>query len=194
MGLVDVHDGHTFSGHTGIQHQERISDIFWISEAQSCSCPCSTTLNMRNQTMKKCWEHAKEVTEYAKPFQLRHSCFCGVGHKKQCGTVRALTNQPKKGSHIHAAVCAWFDQNNEARHRQVPELSETDLTNLTHRKDLTASGDRTQVSQDAGFLAEVGRRPILCDQNLKGRKIYTCLERARTSSRQSRFQSGVCSV
>ena len=37
-----------------------------------------------------------------------------------------------------AAVCAWFDQNNqhkEACHRELPELSEADLTKLTHRKD-----------------------------------------------------------
>ena len=39
-------------------------------------------------------------------------------------------------------VCVWFDQynrNKEAFHREEPELSTDDLTNLTHRKDLTAS-------------------------------------------------------
>ena len=65
-------------------------------------------------------------------------------------------------------LCVRTHQNKEARHRDVPELSEADLMNLTHRKDLTASGDRmrdskrsnattAQVSQVAGFSAEVGK-------------------------------------
>ena len=68
---------------------------------------------------------------------------------------------------IYVAVCVWFDQDREARHREVPELSGADLVNLTHRKDLSASGDRkrdskhsktiAQVSQEAGFSAEVGK-------------------------------------
>ena len=58
------------------------------------------------------------------------------------------------------------NQNKEAWLREVPELSEADLENVTHRKDLTASGDRVQdsrdnktiahVSQEAGFSAQVG--------------------------------------
>ena len=66
-------------------------------------------------------------------------------------------------------MCVWFDkkrQNKEARHREVTELSEADLTNLTHGEDITASGGRmrdrkdsntkAQVSQDSGFPAVVG--------------------------------------
>ena len=72
--------------------------------------------------------------------------------------------------HLRRSVCVWFDQNNENReagHREVPELAEVDLANVTHRKDVTASGDRmlvsrgtqcfAQVSQDAGDSAEGGK-------------------------------------
>ena len=61
--------------------------------------------------------------------------------------------------------CIRNNQNKEALHREVPEPSEDDLTNLIHRKDSTASGDRLrdskdsktipQVSQDTGFSTEV---------------------------------------
>ena len=66
-------------------------------------------------------------------------------------------------------VCVCFDQynqNKEARHREGLEHSTDDLTNLTHRKILTASGDLmrdsansktiAQVSQEARFSAQVG--------------------------------------
>ena len=64
----------------------------------------------------------------------------------QTKTIIVRTNLACNQLCIYAAVCAWFDQNNvynkEGRHRGVPELSDADLTNLTHRKDLIALGDR----------------------------------------------------
>ena len=45
-------------------------------------------------------------------------------------------------THLRRSACVWLDQNNqnkEALHREVPELSEADLTNLTLCEDLRAS-------------------------------------------------------
>ena len=78
---------------------------------------------------------------------------------------------------IYAAACVLVlidkSEVHEAGHREGPELSTEDFTNLTHRQDLTASGDRMRdsedsitiadVSQEAGFSAEVGKKPILCE-------------------------------
>ena len=72
---------------------------------------------------------------------------------------------------IYAAVCDWFDRNNRnqaAHRRECREHSKEDLTNLAHRKYVTASGNRmrdneenlktiAQVSQGAGFSAKVGK-------------------------------------
>ena len=70
---------------------------------------------------------------------------------------------------ICAAVCAWclIRTMGKIRNREEPEVSEADLTMLTHRIHLTASGDRmrdsensktfAQVSQEAGFSAKVGK-------------------------------------
>ena len=74
---------------------------------------------------------------------------------------------------IYAAVCVLLDQNNqnkEALHRGVPELSEADPTNLTHRKDLPASGDRVRDSKDSSvtrcrFLGRSWQRQ---ERRLKG--------------------------
>ena len=55
-------------------------------------------------------------------------------------------------SSIYVAVCVWFDKHNrhkEARHREGPESSTDDFTNLTHRKDLTASGDPMRDNKDS---------------------------------------------
>ena len=68
-------------------------------------------------------------------------------------------------------MCDWFDRynrNEEPHRREGPELSTEDLTNLAHRKDPTATGDRmreneencktiAQVWQEAKFSAEVGQ-------------------------------------
>ena len=53
---------------------------------------------------------------------------------------------------IYIAVCMFglirAVKNKEARHREVPELSEADLTNVTHSKDSPlASGDRMRNSR-----------------------------------------------
>ena len=64
---------------------------------------------------------------------------------------------------IYVAVCAWYDQNNqnkEARHREVPELSEADLTNLTYRKVLTASGDRMRDSSEAKTMLKCHKMQV----------------------------------
>ena len=71
---------------------------------------------------------------------------------------------------MYAAVCVWFDQYNHNRgasHREGLKFSIEGVTNWTHRKDVTASGDRMRdsedsktialVSQEAGFSAEVGK-------------------------------------
>ena len=76
-----------------------------------------------------------------------------------------------------ATVCVWFDQYNqhkEARHHGGPDVSTDVVTNLTHREDLTASGDRlrdikdsttsVQVSPEAGFSADVGNVHFFGDQ------------------------------
>ena len=81
------------------------------------------------------------------------------------------------------------NQNKEARHRGGPELSTVDLTNMTHRKDLTTSGDRMRhsnesktialVSQEAGLSAEVGKGHFLVTRpslNNEGRWVLVCRE------------------
>ena len=110
---------------------------------------------------------------------------------------------------IYAAVFVLFDphnQNKEARHGKVPELSEADLTNLTHRKDVTASGDRirdhrepktiAQVSQDAGFTTELGKGFFFCDStsDKEQMELDTCLQRVHTTTRQSRYKIRMCYV
>ena len=98
---------------------------------------------------------------------------------------------------IYAAVRVRFDQNNQnkkALHRDVPELHEADLTNLTHRKDLncfretegeTAKNIKSivQVSQDAGFSVECGKGQYFGDQTLnqKRRAMDTGTQRVCTT-------------
>ena len=82
---VQVQLAHFFRPHRD-PNQERDSDFLGnrgISEAESYSCLCSMTLNITNQVMiKKILENAREVTEYAKHFQLSHWCFCGLGQER----------------------------------------------------------------------------------------------------------------
>ena len=71
---------------------------------------------------------------------------------------------------------------------KLPELSEADLTNSTHHKDPTSSGDRmrdskhsetiAQVPEDAGFPAEVGKGQYFVTQTLnqERRNMDTCLQ------------------
>ena len=102
------------------------------------------------------------------------------------------------------ALCVCFDQynvyNEEARHREVTDLSEADLANVTHRKDLTVSGDRMRdrkhsknhcsIVTRCRFRSRSWQMPILSDQTLiqKRRKMDTCLQRVHTTSQQSRFK------
>ena len=82
-------------------------------------------------------------------------------------------------------MCVWLDQKNkdkEVFHREVPELSEADLTNLTHRRETEARQQRhsktiAQVSQDADFSAEVGKGQhfVTRPSAKKTRNMDTCL-------------------
>ena len=65
--------------------------------------------------------------------------------------------------------------NKEPHHREGPELSESDLTNLTHSKNLSASGrPNARQQQHSKTIAQVTRcnflrswqRPILRDPTL----------------------------
>ena len=77
---------------------------------------------------------------------------------------------------ICAAVCVCLDQSNQnkgARHREVPELCEADLTNLTHRKDLTVFGDRMRDSKDHKTIAQVSKEAGFSAQGGKGQYFVT---------------------
>ena len=105
-------------------------------------------------------------------------------------------------------VCVWLDrhnQNKEARHREGPELSTDDLTNMTHRKDPTASGDRmrdnkdsktnAQVSQETVFSAEVGKDQCFVTRlSFKNERRWTLVCRERTPPRMNPNSDLVCSL
>ena len=109
---------------------------------------------------------------------------------------------------IYAAVCVWFDQNNEnkeAGHRQVPELSEVDLAILTYHKDGTTSGDRmlvsrgtqciAQVSQDAGDSAQGGKGQYCVTRpSIKSEGTWTLVWRDHTLPRSNPDSKFVCAL
>ena len=53
----------------------------------------------------------------------------------------------------------------ETLHREIPELLDAYLTNLTHRKDLTASGDRMRDSKDSNIVLKSHKMQV-SQQNL----------------------------
>ena len=61
----------------------------WISDAETYSCLCSTTLNIRNQAMSK---HVRNTQK-----KLLHMRGFVDLDKKECVAVRAQTNQPENG-------------------------------------------------------------------------------------------------
>ena len=68
-----------------------------VSEAESYTCACSTTFNIRNETMsKRVSKRKKKLPKKAKQFQFGHCVSVDV-NKKECGAVRARTNQPENG-------------------------------------------------------------------------------------------------
>ena len=95
-------------------------------------------------------------------------------------------------------------KNKDVRHREVPELSEADLTNVTHRKDRPlASGDRMrnsrhsntidQMSQDAGFSAEPGKSQYFVTRtSIKREGRWTLLCREHTLLRRKPDTKLVC--
>ena len=85
-----------------------------------------------------CIESATEVSECAKQFQLGHCYFCGLGQER-------------------VWYCASYD---EVRHYEVPELSGADLTNLTHRREPTASGDRMRDGKHSKTIAQVSNMKV----------------------------------
>ena len=68
----------------------------------------------------------------------------------------------------HAICCAFtplcvigvdqYNRNQEAHRRESPELATEDFTNVTHRTDLTASGDRMRDSETAKPLLNCHKR------------------------------------
>ena len=77
---------------------------------------------------------------------------------RKTGTIVIRTIWARNQLCIYAAVCVWCDQysqNKEALHREGPERSIDDLTILTHRKDLTASGDRMRDSEESKTIDKV---------------------------------------
>ena len=70
---------------------------------------------------------------------------------------------------IYAAVCDWFDRYNRD---EGPELSTADLTNLTHREDLTAS------RKDCVTTKNIAKPLLKCD---KKQVFQHQLDKANTS-------------
>ena len=107
---------------------------------------------------------------------------------------------------IYAAMCDWFDRNNqnqEGHRRESPELSTEDLTNLTHQKDLTASGNRMRdnedsktiapVSQEAGLFSRSWKRTIFVTRlAIKNEGRWTLVCREYTLPRSNRHSHFIC--
>ena len=68
-----------------------------ISEAESHSCLCSTTLNIRNQAMSK---HVSKTQKRSPNLQTNSSKVIGVSvdlDKNECGTVRGRAKRTEHG-------------------------------------------------------------------------------------------------
>ena len=75
-------------------------------------------------------------------------------------------------------MCDWFDQygrNQEGHHREGPKLSTEDLTKLTHRKDLTASGNRLRQNEDSKTIEYTPPRSDPHSQLVRALKDSVCI-------------------
>ena len=93
--------------------------------------------------------------------------------------------------HSRRSVCIRFDRynrNQEAHHREGPELSTEDFTNVTHRKDLTASGNEFVTTTTAEPLLKCHKKHV-SQENLEKASIRDPTfdkEFRRTSTRVQR--------
>ena len=95
--------------------------------------------NLRTRHARAC--NGKYGIAHARTNRTEH----GITWSANAITIRTVLACNQQSS--YASVCDGLDQYNrhqEARHRERPELSTDELANLTHRKDLTASGDRVR--------------------------------------------------
>ena len=79
---------------------------------------------------------------------------------------------------MYAAVCDWSDRyyrDQEAHLREGQELSTEDLTNLTHRKDLTALGSRMRDNEDSKTISQVSQEAGFQHKLEKGQYVVTRL-------------------
>ena len=94
------------------------------------SCGEPTILYRRSQVEEEQADHSLSEYDSNNDNQYSH-CFGMQSVMHLCRSVCLVRSEQSK---------------KEARHREGPELPTDDLTNLTHRRDLTASGDRVRDS------------------------------------------------